>query len=102
MPSMEGGLGSAPSAAREVPVPVVAEGDAEEADGAEEEERDLREAFDVFDGNRDGLISAEELGTVLRSLACTGRAAADCHDMIRLVTRAHSLVESVCLSLLHP
>uniref|UniRef100_M8C498 Putative calcium-binding protein CML30 n=1 Tax=Aegilops tauschii TaxID=37682 RepID=M8C498_AEGTA len=62
------------------------------ADGAEEEEdeegeeMDLKEAFDVFDGNKDGLISAEELGTVLGSLGLRGRpAAAECRDMIRLV-----------------
>lgn len=42
-------------------------GDGDE-DEEEEEEMDLREAFDVFDGNKDGLISAEELGTVLGSL----------------------------------
>jgi len=71
---------------REVPVE-----DAEEEE-AGEEERDLREAFDVFDGNKDGLISAEELGTVLGSLglrragASAGRpAVAECRDMIRLV-----------------
>jgi Ca2+-binding EF-hand superfamily protein len=69
-------------AAMEVPV----EGDDEEA----EEERDLREAFDVFDGNKDGLISAEELGTVLGSLGLRRQgnartAVADCRDMIRLV-----------------
>jgi Ca2+-binding EF-hand superfamily protein len=47
---------------------------------------DLKEAFDVFDGNKDGLISAEELGTVLGSLGLRGRtAAAECRDMIRLV-----------------
>uniref|UniRef100_A0A0Q3PUU5 EF-hand domain-containing protein n=1 Tax=Setaria italica TaxID=4555 RepID=A0A0Q3PUU5_SETIT len=58
----------------------------------DEEERDLREAFDVFDGNKDGLISAEELGTVLGSLGMrragsgAGRpAVAECRDMIRLV-----------------
>jgi Ca2+-binding EF-hand superfamily protein len=72
-------------AAREVPVE-----DAEEEEAEEEEERDLREAFDVFDGNKDGLISAEELGTVLGSLglrrAGAGRpAVAECRDMIRLV-----------------
>jgi len=72
------------AASREVPVE-----DAEEEE-AGEEERDLREAFDVFDGNKDGLISAEELGTVLGSLglrrAGAGRpAVAECRDMIRLV-----------------
>ncbi|KAL5200501.1 hypothetical protein ABZP36_021704 [Zizania latifolia] len=63
--------------------------EAEEEDDEEEEERDLREAFDVFDGNKDGLISAEELGTVLGSLGLRqhgGRpAVAECRDMIRLV-----------------
>ncbi|KAG8093849.1 hypothetical protein GUJ93_ZPchr0012g20331 [Zizania palustris] len=64
---------------------------AEEDDDEEEEddERDLRDAFDVFDGNKDGLISAEELGTVLGSLGLRrhgGRpAVAECRDMIRLV-----------------
>lgn len=62
---------------------------ADEEYEAEEEERDLREAFDVFDGNKDGLISAEELGTVLGSLGLRqhgGRpAVAECRDMIRLV-----------------
>ncbi|XP_062228207.1 probable calcium-binding protein CML30 [Phragmites australis] len=62
----------------------------EEEEAEEEEERDLREAFDVFDGNKDGLISAEELGTVLGSLGLrqhgAGRpAVAECRDMIRLV-----------------
>ncbi|CAL5044306.1 unnamed protein product [Urochloa decumbens] len=78
--------------AREVPVEGAEEED--EAEEEEEEERDLREAFDVFDGNKDGLISAEELGTVLGSLglrrggsgAGAGRpAVAECRDMIRLV-----------------
>nr|CAB3467185.1 unnamed protein product [Digitaria exilis] len=79
-------------AAREVPVEGAEEGDGEEEEdaGEEEDERDLREAFDVFDGNKDGLISAEELGTVLGSLglrrAGDGRpAVAECRDMIRLV-----------------
>jgi Ca2+-binding EF-hand superfamily protein len=62
----------------------------EDEEAEEEDERDLREAFDVFDDNKDGLISAEELGTVLGSLglrrAGSGRpAAAECRDMIRLV-----------------
>ncbi|KAM0878031.1 hypothetical protein ACQ4PT_035119 [Festuca glaucescens] len=68
-------------------LPLSAGGDgAEEGDEEEEEEMDLKEAFDVFDGNKDGLISAEELGTVLGSLGLRGRtAAAECRDMIRLV-----------------
>jgi Ca2+-binding EF-hand superfamily protein len=90
-PAAAAAAGDFSGAAREVPV----EGDDEEAEGEEEEEeedeeRDLREAFDVFDGNKDGLISAEELGTVLGSLGLrrqgNGRpAVADCRDMIRLV-----------------
>ncbi|KAM3207927.1 hypothetical protein ACQJBY_062917 [Aegilops geniculata] len=62
-----------------------AEGEEDDED-EEGEEMDLKEAFDVFDGNKDGLISAEELGTVLGSLGLRGRpAAAECRDMIRLV-----------------
>ncbi|XP_044957598.1 probable calcium-binding protein CML30 [Hordeum vulgare subsp. vulgare] len=61
-------------------------GAGEEEEDEEGEEMDLKEAFDVFDGNKDGLISAEELGTVLGSLGLRGRpAAAECRDMIRLV-----------------
>ncbi|KAM3195016.1 hypothetical protein ACQJBY_071219 [Aegilops geniculata] len=63
-----------------------ADGAEEEEEDEEGEEMDLKEAFDVFDGNKDGLISAEELGTVLGSLGLRGRpAAAECRDMIRLV-----------------
>ncbi|GJN29523.1 hypothetical protein PR202_gb17751 [Eleusine coracana subsp. coracana] len=77
---------SIPKKRKQQPAAMVEEG--EEAE--EEEERDLREAFDVFDGNKDGLISAEELGTVLGSLGLrrpgSGRpAASECRDMIRLV-----------------
>ncbi|KAK3131724.1 hypothetical protein QOZ80_6AG0510500 [Eleusine coracana subsp. coracana] len=73
-----------------VSAPAAVEEGEEAEEEEEEEERDLREAFDVFDGNKDGLISAEELGTVLGSLGLrrpgSGRpAAADCRDMIRLV-----------------
>ncbi|XP_020089711.1 calmodulin-like protein 7 [Ananas comosus] len=72
---------------------VAAEGDAKsssgEKGGGEEEEEgemDLKEAFDVFDGNGDGVISAEELGLVLSSLGLRqGGRVEDCHDMIRKV-----------------
>nr|XP_009380286.2 PREDICTED: probable calcium-binding protein CML18 [Musa acuminata subsp. malaccensis] len=49
-------------------------------DGAEE--RELREAFDVYDLDRNGLISAEELHRVLRLLGekCSVK---DCSRMIR-------------------
>ncbi|XP_008793959.1 calmodulin-like protein 3 [Phoenix dactylifera] len=52
----------------------------------EEREMELREAFDVFDGNGDGLITVEELGLVLASLGLKrGATAEDCRDMIRKV-----------------
>ncbi|URE09311.1 EFh, partial [Musa troglodytarum] len=54
----------------------------------EEEETALQEAFDVFDGNRDGVIAAEELATVLTSLGLKqGARLEDCRDMIRRVDR---------------
>jgi Ca2+-binding EF-hand superfamily protein len=69
-----------------LPLSAGGDGAGEEGGEEEEEEMDLKEAFDVFDGNKDGLISAEELGTVLGSLGLRGRtAAAECRDMIRLV-----------------
>ncbi|KAH6772409.1 hypothetical protein C2S52_004800 [Perilla frutescens var. hirtella] len=47
---------------------------------------DLREAFDVFDGNKDGLITVEELGLVLSSLGFTeGKKIEDCKEMIKKV-----------------
>ncbi|KAI3446890.1 hypothetical protein Pfo_003555 [Paulownia fortunei] len=50
------------------------------------EEGDLKEAFDVFDGNKDGLITVEELGLVLSSLGFTeGKKLEDCKEMIRKV-----------------
>lgn len=47
---------------------------------------DLREAFDVFDGNKDGLITVEELGLVLSSLGFSeGKKIEDCKEMIKKV-----------------
>jgi calcium-binding protein CML len=47
---------------------------------------DLKEAFDVFDGNKDGLITVEELGSVLASLGfAEGNKLEDCKEMIRKV-----------------
>lgn len=47
---------------------------------------DLKEAFDVFDENKDGLITVEELGLVLSSLGFTqGKMVEDCKEMIRKV-----------------
>ncbi|KAK4431759.1 Calmodulin-like protein 3 [Sesamum alatum] len=58
-------------------------GEAEEGGGGD---GDLKEAFDVFDGNKDGLITVEELGLVLSSLGFTeGKKMEDCKEMIRKV-----------------
>ncbi|XWS17111.1 hypothetical protein CRYUN_Cryun33cG0040200 [Craigia yunnanensis] len=54
----------------------------EEGDGGGE----LKEAFDVFDKDKDGLISVEELGSVLCSLGLKeGNKTEDCKAMIRKV-----------------
>ncbi|CAI9782446.1 unnamed protein product [Fraxinus pennsylvanica] len=58
-------------------------------DEEEEEERESgywKEAFDIFDGNRDGVITVEELGLVLSSLGFTeGNKLEYCKEMIRKV-----------------
>ena len=62
------------------------EGDGKEGVGKEGVEEDLKEAFDVFDKDRDGLISVEELGSVLCSLGLKeGKKIEDCNEMIRKV-----------------
>ncbi|XP_020588334.1 calmodulin-like protein 7 [Phalaenopsis equestris] len=49
----------------------------------EEDDGELRKAFDVFDGNGNGLITAEELSLVLKSLGLQeGHRADACRDMI--------------------
>ncbi|XP_039054798.1 calmodulin-like protein 3 [Hibiscus syriacus] len=49
-------------------------------------EDELKEAFDVFDKDKDGLISFEELGSVLSSLGLSeGKKMEDCKAMIRKV-----------------
>ncbi|KAE8680967.1 hypothetical protein F3Y22_tig00111356pilonHSYRG00027 [Hibiscus syriacus] len=46
----------------------------------------LKEAFDVFDRDKDGLITVEELGSVLSSLGLKeGHQVEDCREMIRKV-----------------
>lgn len=48
----------------------------------------LKEAFDVFDKDKDGLISVEELGSVMCSLGLIsegGKKVEDCKEMIRKV-----------------
>jgi calcium-binding protein CML len=52
----------------------------------EEEEEDMREAFNVFDQNGDGFISVDELRSVLVSLGLKqGRTVEDCKKMIGTV-----------------
>ncbi|PON77058.1 Parvalbumin [Parasponia andersonii] len=49
-------------------------------------EEDLKEAFDVFDRDKDGLISVEELGSILSSLGLKeGKKMENCKQMIRKV-----------------
>lgn len=59
----------------------------EEREGNKEEEVDnLKEAFDVFDKDKDGVISVEELGLVLTSLGLReGKKVEECKEMIRKV-----------------
>ncbi|KAM0939040.1 putative EF-hand domain-containing protein [Dioscorea sansibarensis] len=52
--------------------------------GEDQKEMDLKEAFDVFDGNRDGLITVDELGLVLSSFGL-GRRVEDYKEMIKKV-----------------
>lgn len=53
--------------------------------GADEGD-DLKEAFDVFDKDKDGLISVEELGLVLSALGLNeGNKIENCKEMIRKV-----------------
>ncbi|KAG2718816.1 hypothetical protein I3843_03G230600 [Carya illinoinensis] len=64
------------------------EGDDQAATGLESEggEEDLKEAFGVFDKDRDGLITVEELRLVLSSLGLKeGKKVEDCKEMIRKV-----------------
>lgn len=55
-------------------------------DGESGGEAELKEAFDVFDRDGDGVITVEELGRVLSSLGMSeGKRAEACEEMIRKV-----------------
>ncbi|EXB75278.1 putative calcium-binding protein CML28 [Morus notabilis] len=52
----------------------------------DDDDQDLKEAFDVFDKDKDGLISVEELGSILSSLGLNeGKKIENCKEMIRKV-----------------
>ncbi|KAI3803018.1 hypothetical protein L1987_31166 [Smallanthus sonchifolius] len=52
----------------------------------DDEDSDLKHAFDVFDGDKNGVISVEELGLVLDSLGFKeGKKLEDCKKMINKV-----------------
>jgi Ca2+-binding EF-hand superfamily protein len=52
----------------------------------DDEDGDLKEAFDVFDKDKDGLISVEELGSVLCSMGLReGAKMEDCKEMIKKI-----------------
>ena len=53
---------------------------------SEDDDEDLKEAFKVFDDNKDGLITVEELGLVLSSLGLKqGNRKEECMEMISKV-----------------
>ncbi|KAL3535893.1 hypothetical protein ACH5RR_004354 [Cinchona calisaya] len=61
-------------------------GGGEMSEEQELEEGDLKEAFGVFDGDKDGLITVKELGLVLSSLGFKeGKNLEDCKEMIRKI-----------------
>ncbi|XP_057416790.1 calmodulin-like protein 7 [Lotus japonicus] len=61
-------------------------GDEKEGGGEDEVEGNLKEAFDVFDKDEDGLISVEELALVLTSLGLReGKKIEECREMIKKV-----------------
>lgn len=56
--------------------------------GEEEQEEELKEAFDVFDKDKDGLITVEELGVVLCSLGLReGNKVEACKEMVKKVDK---------------
>lgn len=60
--------------------------DSEDSTSSITGDEDLKEAFDVFDGDKDGVITVEELRFVLSSLGfIEGNKLEDCKEMIRKV-----------------
>ncbi|XP_062114989.1 probable calcium-binding protein CML45 [Humulus lupulus] len=59
------------------------EGDYEEDHGEEVNREELREAFGVFDENKDGFIDAREVKRVLHELGFMEPSEAECQSMIR-------------------
>lgn len=58
----------------------------QEHDQDDDDDGDLKEAFDVFDKDKDGMISVEELGSILSSLGLNeGNKIENCKEMIRKV-----------------
>lgn len=58
----------------------------EKEEEEEDDDEELREAFGVFDKDKDGVISVEELGLVLSCLGLKeGKMAENCREMIRKV-----------------
>ncbi|THG23318.1 hypothetical protein TEA_020759 [Camellia sinensis var. sinensis] len=53
----------------------------------DEEDDDLMDAFAMFDCDKNGLISVEELQRVLRSLGCDSCSIEECREMIKGVDR---------------
>ncbi|KAI8020689.1 putative calcium-binding protein CML25 [Camellia lanceoleosa] len=53
----------------------------------DEEDDDLMDAFAMFDCDKNGLISVEELQRVLRSLVCDSCSIEECREMIKGVDR---------------
>ncbi|XP_028781378.1 calmodulin-like protein 7 [Neltuma alba] len=63
-----------------------ADGEDQKEGAEEQDEENLKEAFGVFDSNKDGLISVEELALVLTSLGLReGKKMEDCKEMIKKV-----------------
>ncbi|XP_057434444.1 calmodulin-like protein 2 [Lotus japonicus] len=61
-------------------------GDEKEGGGEDEVEGNLKEAFDVFDKDEDGLVSEEELALFLTSLGLReGKKIEECREMIKKV-----------------